>query len=897
MKILVLGYYNRQNLGDEMFSFVFRQYFERHWPDVELVIQNTDDVKEIPGDVSIVICGGGDLINNYFLHKINYLIENKKDYLPIYAVGIGIPYPKMIDHGALDCFDYIIHRNKADEDKLLEKYGPSRVQYFPDLGFMLPLYSGDEIQSTPYKVLEENQDCKKIGVFLSKTIYHPKNPHAYESILDNIAYFLVKLARSKKNIKLEKLRSKCMMPKNKYEYQIYLIPSSTNQHNERENDQLVNQDLYQRISTYGVFENIHVINQAMKMNEILPIFKNFDMTICTRFHAHVFSIIAEVPILSIYSSRKVENLLEETGIIDYGIKMPVDPANLAPIKLDCWPLFEKYHKIMSEYDLYTEKLEIAMKINKHGIKNLKTYLKNLIFTPVKYDGPETANFLSIVRGYTRWISRRMILHYFPNLNKNNPELFNQYLNGLISEEYGLNEEERFNVHDLVELSNAEKDDETKQFLSEMISFMLTGLRVSDYNYGLFEQVMTPDYHLFESVKWILKDFQSIRKSELLLHNKVQIRCRKFNMHYFKQHDLEGFHRSGWTYVVNHLEYFHNNNGPIFDSFLDKTFGWNYNFYEKLGILPFKQNWVGVFHHTPNEDYSVNNLIDVFSKPLFIESLKKCKGIYVLSRYLQEWVGEALREAGYEDILVDVLIHPTEFPEVTFDFGKFFKNKDKKVFQIGAWLRNSYGIYQLPQPLHLKKCAIKGMQMENYYPHEDYLPKIKDALYEIGCAKVPDEYGKVSRHGHLCRPHGPLAPCGESYCNKYIVGLYQMIEDNQNSVELIGHVKNEEYDELLSKNVVFINLVDASAVNTIIECIVRNTPIIINRLPAVQEYLGKHYPCYYDTIIEAQHILNDFHKLYEGYKYLKKMDKRHFEMNYFLKAIIGSRIFRSIEVEL
>ena len=62
-----------------------------------------------------------------------------------------------------------------------------------------------------------------------------------------------------------------------------------------------------------------------------------------------------------------------------------------------------------------------------------------------------------------------------------------------------------------------------------------------------------------------------------------------------------------------------------------------------------------------------------------------------------------------------------------------------------------------------------------------------------------------------------------------------------SVEVMEHLSDSAYDELLSENVVFLNLIDASAVNTVIECIVRNTPLIINRLPAIVEILGEDYP--------------------------------------------------------
>ena len=59
---------------------------------------------------------------------------------------------------------------------------------------------------------------------------------------------------------------------------------------------------------------------------------------------------------------------------------------------------------------------------------------------------------------------------------------------------------------------------------------------------------------------------------------------------------------------------------------------------------------------------------------------------------------------------------------------------------------------------------------------------------------------------------------------------------------------------LVSSIVFIKLIEASAVNTLIECIMRHTPIVINRLPPIVELLGKDYPLYYDEIEEVYAIL-------------------------------------------
>lgn len=48
--------------------------------------------------------------------------------------------------------------------------------------------------------------------------------------------------------------------------------------------------------------------------------------------------------------------------------------------------------------------------------------------------------------------------------------------------------------------------------------------------------------------------------------------------------------------------------------------------------------------------------------------------------------------------------------------------------------------------------------------------------------------------------------------------------------------------------------NSSANNTILECIARNTPIIVRTNPAIVEYLGENYPLYFES-------LNDLNKLF------------------------------------
>jgi hypothetical protein len=115
-----------------------------------------------------------------------------------------------------------------------------------------------------------------------------------------------------------------------------------------------------------------------------------------------------------------------------------------------------------------------------------------------------------------------------------------------------------------------------------------------------------------------------------------------------------------------------------------------------------------------------------------------------------------------------------------------------------------------------------------------------------------------------------------------------------SVEIRTHVTDAEYDDLLSRSVVFLSLFDAPANTTVVECIVRNTPILINPLPGVVEYLGKSYPLYYGDLREAEEKLQDPSALAQGVAYLRTLEiKKRLTPCAFVDAIASSAIYRSL----
>lgn len=299
------------------------------------------------------------------------------------------------------------------------------------------------------------------------------------------------------------------------------------------------------------------------------------------------------------------------------------------------------------------------------------------------------------------------------------------------------------------------------------------------------------------------------------------------------------HRSGWSYCMSKLRPYHSKSGILFDSFLEKTFCWNVldTYKGHSSVLPYKRPWVGVLHNPPNVPEWFDNYNSpqaVLGKNLFKQSLGSCKALIVLSEYLQGWLSERL------DVPVVSSKHPTEIPNNKWKAEKFFSKK-RNILQIGYWLRNMESFLSLKHSSKYSKI---------------WLPGAYD--YAMQMLSIQEKHDRAF------------------YENKY----------RWSSVQTLTHIPNEEYDQLLSSSIVFLDLFDSSANNAVIEPIARNTPILINKIDPVVEYLGADYPLYYDNLEHAQNILKDDELIYEAHLYLKSMDKRWLSGEFFAADVIN-----------
>ena len=231
-------------------------------------------------------------------------------------------------------------------------------------------------------------------------------------------------------------------------------------------------------------------------------------------------------------------------------------------------------------------------------------------------------------------------------------------------------------------------------------------------------------------------------------------------------------------------------------------------------------FVGIMHNPPGMPLWFDHLSspeELTVNPFFTRSYVYCKCILVFSRHLAAWLTANLPVPRPR---VVALYHPTETPDSAFDFTfeRFAANADKQVIQVGWWLRRMTSICALSAPGY-RKVWLYGS------------PRAFDMLQkELLYTTSPDFRGASPDFRGASPDFRGASPDFTDVT--------------------IQRVTDGAYDLLLSQNVLFLDLYCSSVNNAVIEAIVRKTPVLINRDPAVVEYLGEDYPMYFDSLEEA-----------------------------------------------
>lgn len=315
--------------------------------------------------------------------------------------------------------------------------------------------------------------------------------------------------------------------------------------------------------------------------------------------------------------------------------------------------------------------------------------------------------------------------------------------------------------------------------------------------------------------------------------------------YSKSHVLGGEWRGGWKDVIKSLY----DNHIITDDEKDYFF---FDIIESEFIFPkarrnknklvIHKKWIGIIHITetipdlePYRSFSFS-LDKLLNNESFIKNLKNCIALIVFSSNVKDKV-----DTYNFNIPVYYIKHPINQQNLLkFDFENFKKNSSKTIVSLGQQLRKFTSIYMLKTKY--KKIILPGTNKWIKYMKNRVKSEAKYFNYDI----------KID------------------------------------SIDMVYFEKYSDYDNMLINNIIFIDFFDTAANNAILECIVRNIPVFVNKVGGIINYLGKDYPMYFDKLSELENILNNEESLYKLYSkttiYLQNMDKTDITLDHFSNSI-------------
>ena len=281
----------------------------------------------------------------------------------------------------------------------------------------------------------------------------------------------------------------------------------------------------------------------------------------------------------------------------------------------------------------------------------------------------------------------------------------------------------------------------------------------------------------------------------------------------------GQHRNSFNRTVYSLEPLGRTDGEgvLFLPFIERYFVWGAEPGEAMSDnpVPITRDWVGILHvpFDAPDWFGPDVSPEVFfTSALWRRSREHCRGIITLAADL------AADLKAYDPGIPTLSVrHPSEMDVEMFHPEAY--HAEPRVVQVGDWLRKLQAIHRLKVPGHDRVMLLKS-GTEAFMAHE---------IAAFGDHRDP-------------------------------------------AVDMRKMVPNDEYDRLLSRSVVLCLLYATAANNVVIECIARATPIVVNPLPAVIEYLGPDYPLYARDEDEAAMLLSIPGKVDEAHHYL--LARRH-----------------------
>lgn len=810
MEALVIGYYERDNMGDDAYVGIIPRYF----PSFKLKFINSDELSEIKEDekgrYKAIIVGGGDLINDYFNNKIKPFLEDFGG-MKI-AFSVGIPFPELIKYEYLEMYDHVFTRNFEDIRDIQKLIGTEKVHYVPDACL------GYECKKVSKSI--KNKTC---GVFLVG------NMIKYDKIVRDISRLISRILLTHEVIFY------CFDTTNDADISKMVMTISIEMLKKTHSkDFKLNEMIEKAKKNY----KISVDEKKYEVDGMLQIMSNLSFNICMRYHSHIFSIIANTPFMSISSTRKTRSLMKHMGLSGYQYEIPLD-AYSNPISSDYKSMRKLYKKILFSID------KLPVIYNEYCKKS-----KNILFC-CQADKLMACSRIDLTSNVYNFIKST-------NDFENGARIISNHVVGYPDSPYVWGMYDKF--------KNAK--DNLISIIDNSINYLSSNVEYQSNNYSS------------NSKKRSLPIYVDMKEYE----------------------SYKDIHRGGWYIACKKLSSMcsvnekGNCNGILCDMYVDRTFHWANRYMSHTGRIPYTSPWCGFIHHTSDTTYSTYNTTYLFQNPEFLASLTACVALFVLSGHLANFVLSELKKCA-PHVQLFTLYHPISLPSKLFSFKNFFYNKEPMLINIGAWMRNPFTIY-LVDDIPYTKSILVGKNMQDYIPPKNFKVSTYqgdfDTNFTTQLSIVP------------CRSNDNIPRWVSMFINWlsslsitpkfYHQGVLYIEEQNDSVIEslnnkissmisqvqILNHKNNDDYDSMLSNNIIFLDLIDAAAVNTIIECIVRNTPILINKIPGTVDILGEDYPLFYDNVSSIPSILTS-RNIKLSKKYLKSIDSNRFSFDNFINS--------------
>lgn len=272
-KVLVYGWYNKNNIGDDLFCEVFKKLF----PHINFIFTDNITLENIK-DVSAIFIGGGSFLSEApaIQDECLNIVKTKK----IIYVGVGAETEIHPIHKDLISLARLVAlRSQEGAEKVKELN--ENVIFIPDLVYYF------------YKGKNNKSENKSILIVPNISVV-PQNTDPHWKF------------NSWNNFKFEFSQFLDWLIENEYKINFLSMCKNSNQ-----NDDWA---VYEIISCMKHRDENYLIDtNLLNMSDIAKLFETYDVVISQRYHGIILSEILGIPFISIHHHNKLKSSYLNTG--------------------------------------------------------------------------------------------------------------------------------------------------------------------------------------------------------------------------------------------------------------------------------------------------------------------------------------------------------------------------------------------------------------------------------------------------------------------------------------------------------------------------------------------------------------------------------------------------------